>query len=179
LATRRLAWIAAVVLAVQIVFGGWVSTNYAVLACTGFPACNGQWWPEMDFGHGFTVLRGLGEGAGGKGLTLPALVAIHMAHRLFAVVAVAVLLLLAWQLWRGAAAHRRWGLVLALLLAAQVVSGLSNVVLGWPLIAALGHSAGAAGLVLTMALLLARSHQPGGKGQTAQTANAARAAAAS
>ena len=52
---------------------------------------------------------------------------------------------------------QRFGLALALLLLAQLASGLSNVVLGWPLVAALGHSAGAAGLVLVLALLLARS----------------------
>ncbi len=132
-ATRRLAWCASAVLALQIVLGAWVSTNYAVLACTGFPACSGQWWPEMDFGHGFTLLRGLGEGAGGRGLTLQALVAIHMAHRLFALVAVLVLALLAWRLWRGAGAERRFAAALGLLLLLQVISGLSNVVLGWPL----------------------------------------------
>jgi heme a synthase len=155
---RRLAWAAAAVLFVQIALGAWVSTNYAVLACTGFPACNGQWWPEMDFDHGFTLLRGLGEGVDGRGLTLPALVAIHMAHRLFALVVVLVLGVLAWLLARGPGRQRRVGAVLGTLVALQVLSGLSNVVLGWPLMAALGHSAGAAGLVLTLALLLARSH---------------------
>lgn len=153
---RRLAWAAAAVLLVQIALGAWVSTNYAVLACTGFPACNGQWWPEMDFAHGFTLLRGLGEGVDGRGLTLQALVAIHMAHRLFALVAALVLGLLAWRLWRGPGFQRRFGAVLGGLLVLQLFSGLSNVVLGWPLLAALGHSAGAAGLVLTLALLLAR-----------------------
>jgi cytochrome c oxidase assembly protein subunit 15 len=52
---------------------------------------------------------------------------------------------------------RRFGVALALLLAAQLATGLSNVVLGWPLVAALAHTAGAAGLVLTLTLLLARS----------------------
>lgn len=151
---RTLALAAAGALAIQIVLGGWVSTNYAVLACTGFPTCNGQWWPEMDVTHGFTLLRGLGEG----GLTHAALVAIHMAHRLFAVVAVALLGALAWVLWRsGEHGLRGFGQALVGLLAAQLASGLSNVVLGWPLAAALAHSAGAAGLVLTLSLLLARS----------------------
>jgi len=141
------------------VLGGWVSTNYAVLACSGFPQCNGQWWPAMDFDNGFTLLRGLGE-AGAKGArTLDALVAIHMAHRLMALVLSAALLGLAWALWRQRsvdAALGRFAVGLALLLLAQVASGLSNVILGWPLVAALGHSAGAAALVLAMALLLAR-----------------------
>ena len=151
---RSLAWAALAVLGLQVALGGWVSTNYAVLACTGFPSCNGDGLPEMDLAHGFTLLRGLGEG----GLTLPALVAIHMAHRLFAIVAFLVLGALAWQLRRaGDSGARRFGLVLFALLLAQGASGLSNVVLGWPLPAALAHSAGAAALVLTLTLLIARS----------------------
>jgi heme a synthase len=154
---RGAAW-AMGVLVVQIALGGWVSSNYAVLACNGFPQCNGSWWPAANFSQGFTVLRGLGEGGNGTGLTVDALVAIHLAHRAFAVVAALVLLALAWALWRaGDAPARRFGLVLALLLLAQLLSGLSNVVLGWPLLAALLHSAGAAALVLMLTTLIARS----------------------
>ena len=162
---RRGAQVGALLLACQIALGGWVSTNYAVLACTGFPTCRGQWWPDMDWAGGFTLLRGLGEVGAQGAIGLPALVAIHMAHRLFAVVLVMALGWLAWRLWRvpasgtDSASLRRFGAALAGLLLAQVVSGLSNVVLGWPLIAALGHSAGAAGLVLVLSLLLARSVQ--------------------
>ena len=160
---RRLAWAAAGLLALQIALGGWVSTNYAVLACTGFPQCNGQWWPVMDFGNGFTLLRGLGEADAGGTRTLASQVAIHMAHRVMAAGVVVVLGALAWRLWRAgaqspaAAPCKGFAAALAALLFAQVASGLSNVVLGWPLLAALGHSAGAAGLVLTLALLLART----------------------
>ena len=159
---RSWAVAAAVALVVQVALGGWVSTNYAVLACTGFPQCNGQWWPAMDAAHGFTLLRELGQGRDGGALPFDALVAIHMAHRLFAVVLTLLLGALAWRLWHAGRAGgdevlRRFGVVLAALLLAQLLSGLSNVVLGWPLVAALGHSAGAAGLVLVLALLLARS----------------------
>jgi heme a synthase len=156
---RKLAWATALALGIQIALGGWVSTNYAVLACTGFPQCNGQWWPDMDPAGGFTLLRGLGEVGPNGARTLASLVAIHMAHRLMAVVAVTLLLLLAWALWRQRhqqVALGRFAKGLGLLVVLQVVSGLSNVVLGWPLVAALGHSAGAAGLVLLMTLLLAR-----------------------
>jgi cytochrome c oxidase assembly protein subunit 15 len=110
----------------------------------------------MDFTHGFTLLRELGHDGRGGYLTHDALVAIHMAHRLFALVVSGVLLVLAWKLWRTPALQR-FGLGLALLLGAQIASGLSNVVLGWPLAAALGHSAGAAALVLLLTLLIART----------------------
>lgn len=158
-ALRRGALAVAALLAVQIALGGWVSTNYAVLACSGFPTCNGQWWPEMDAGHGFTLLRELGRAGHGDYLPFPALVAIHMAHRVFAAVLLVAAGLLAWRLWRTGGAARGYGLALAALMAAQTASGLSNVVLGWPLLAALSHSAGAALWVGVVVSLLARSRQ--------------------
>jgi cytochrome c oxidase assembly protein subunit 15 len=155
---RRAAWAVLALLVVQIALGGWVSTNYAVLACTGFPQCNGQWWPTMDWATGFQILRELGHQRDGELLTVPALVAIHMAHRLGALVLVAAMTVLLVRLWRQPdATARRFALGLGAVMALQVASGLSNVVLGWPLTAALGHSAGAAALVLLMTLLLARS----------------------
>ena len=155
-ALRRGAMVALAVLVVQIALGGWVSTNYAVLACSGFPLCNGEAWPAMDFANAFTMLRELGHTGSGEVLGVDALVAIHMAHRGFAVVAALVLAWLALKLHQSPAT-RRFGIGLLLLLAAQLASGLSNVVLDWPLAAALAHSGGAAGLLLLLVLLLARA----------------------
>jgi cytochrome c oxidase assembly protein subunit 15 len=153
------AWAVAALLVVQIALGGWVSTNYAVLACQGFPTCNGSWWPPMQWAEGFTVLRELGRAGHGGYLGADALVAIHMAHRLFALVLVVAVVALALALWHsGGVTQRRYALAWAVLLGTQVASGLSNVVLGWPLVAALGHSAGAASMVALATSLLARSH---------------------
>jgi cytochrome c oxidase assembly protein subunit 15 len=157
-ALRWTAVLTTALLWVQIALGGWVSTNYAVLACSGFPTCNGSWWPSMDFDQGFTILRALGKGSDGGFLSMEALVAIHMAHRLVAYVLFVALGTAAWLLLReGDAVLRRAGRWLALLALAQLVSGLSNVVLGWPLAAALAHSAGAAALVAVTTSLLARA----------------------
>jgi len=143
----RAALAVLVLLFVQIALGGWVSTNYAVLACRGFPQCNGQWWPTMDFAQGFTVLRELGRGSGEQFLPFPALVAIQMVHRLVAWVVAAAAIALSWRLWLTAekTAKIYAGFIGALLLL-QVASGLSNVLLDWPLAAALVHSACAAAL---------------------------------
>jgi len=143
-------------LVLQIALGAWVSSNYAVLACSGFPQCNGSWWPDMDFGHGFTLQRELGRAGDGEFLPFQALVAIHMAHRLFAVVAGLALLGLAHVLWHRIG-QRQAALAVLVLTLLQVASGLSNVVLGWPLAAALAHSAGAAALVAVLSSLLARA----------------------
>ncbi len=142
----------------QMALGGWVSTNYAVLACTDFPTCHGQWWPAMDFGHAFEPLRPLGQTRGGGYLPFEALTAIHVTHRLGAIAATLSLLALARCLWRRSGrAHRRWAGILAALLLWQLASGLSNVVMGWPLFAALAHTAGAAAMVVALTVLWCRA----------------------
>ena len=158
---RSLVGLVLAVLLVQVALGGWVSTNYAVLACSGFPTCNGQWWPAMDAGHGFTLLRELGRAGHGGFLPFDALVAIHLAHRGFALLALAALVALAARLWRaGRPGGRGAARLLAGLTLAQLASGLANVVLDWPLLGALAHSGGAAALVGVLVSLLARLPGP-------------------
>jgi cytochrome c oxidase assembly protein subunit 15 len=149
----------AVLTVVQIVLGAWVSSNYAVLACTDFPTCQGSWWPEMDVAEGFVVRRPLGAGGDGY-LPFTALTAIHMAHRLGALVLIAAVVAFAWRLHLAGAATRRWALALLALVAWQAASGLGNVLLGWPLAAALAHTVGAAALVVVLTVLLVRSAAP-------------------
>lgn len=148
-ANRRFVLAAFALLWLQIALGGWVSTNYAVLACTDFPACQGSFWPSMDFSQGFTLWRELGAGHEGGYISFQALTAIHYVHRLAAYAVFAVLMLLALRLHRLPAFRRqaRWLAGLSLL---QVATGLSNVVLGWPLLAAVGHTGGAAALVVVL-----------------------------
>lgn len=138
-----------VLLWLQIALGGWVSTNYAVLACNEFPACQGSFWPAMDFREGFTLWRTLGAGLDGDNISFQALTAIHYVHRLAAYVVFAALLALAWQL-RRAPAMRMYGNWVGGLALWQFATGLSNVVLGWPLVAAVSHTGGAAALVVVL-----------------------------
>lgn len=157
---RGIGWALALVW-LQVALGGWVSTNYAVLACTEFPTCQGSWWPAMDFLQGFELWRELGRTGDGANLTFQALTAIHYTHRLVAYGVVAVLLWLVLRMRSTFAlrAHGRW---LALLVLLQFATGLSNVVLGWPLLAAVLHTGGAAALVvvLTHALATTRQSEP-------------------
>ncbi len=146
---RNLLWLGLTVLAIQIALGAWVSTNYAVLACNEFPKCQDSWWPLMDFKQGFEFWRELGHTQAGAVIAFQALTAIHYVHRMMAGVVSLLLLTLAWRMnhisgLRGAA---RW---LASLIALQFLTGLSNVVLDWPLVAALLHTGGAAALVIVM-----------------------------
>ena len=153
------AWITAALVIVQIALGGWVSTNYAVLACREVPLCQGQWWPPMDFAHAFTVQRELGQTASGHYLPFAALTAIHMTHRIAALLVLGAMTWLAVRLaTSGDAALRRYAIGVAALAALQLATGLSNVVLGWPIVAALLHTGGAAALAALLAALLARAH---------------------
>ncbi len=142
----------------QAALGGWVSTNYAVLACSDFPACQGSWWPPMDFRQGFEIWRELGMTGGGEHIGFPALTAIHYVHRLAAYVVLAVLGVLAWQLARVDALRRQARLVGGLALW-QLASGASNVLLDWPLLVAVAHTGGAAGLVLVLTWALAETRR--------------------
>ena len=150
-------WTAAALL-LQIALGGWVSTNYAVLACSQFPTCQNSWWPDMNFAQGFEIWRELGSTAAGVPIEFAALTAIHYVHRLAAYVVFASLLLLAWRLRRVPAlrGQARWLAGLALL---QLATGLGNVLLGWPLLAAVLHTGGAAALAVALVWTLCESRR--------------------
>jgi cytochrome c oxidase assembly protein subunit 15 len=149
---RPLAWTAGAVLLLQLALGGWVSTNYATLACNDFPLCNGQIVPEMDFGHGYTLWRELGKTAAGHYLPFQALTAIHWVHRNFAAVVVLVLGLAAWRAWRLPGLHGT-ARNMVLVLAAQLLTGIATVFLDFPLAIAVLHNAGAALLVVLVTML--------------------------
>jgi cytochrome c oxidase assembly protein subunit 15 len=135
--------------------GAWVSTNYAVLACTEFPMCQGQWLPELNMQEGFSIWRPLGQLNDGKNISLAGLTAIHVVHRVFAFVVLMALGWLAWRLYLERQSRRAYMIVG--LLVWQLSTGLANVVLGWPLLAAVSHIGGAAGLVLVMTALVMRT----------------------
>jgi len=158
---RGLLWLGLVLLVAQIALGGWTSANYAALSCgTDFPKCVGQWWPPHDFGEAFVLWRGIGVDYEGGILDGAARIAIHMSHRMMAVVVFAYLLWLAVKLMRSPGL-RGFGGLLAVLLLAQVSLGVANVKLALPLKVAVMHNAGAALLLFTLVTLLARLRAPG------------------
>ena len=150
----QLLWIAFVVLTIQIFLGAWVSTNYAVLACPDFPTCLGSAWPETNWEEGFTLWRQLGLNAQGEFISPIALQTIHWAHRLFAILVLIVLGILGLQALKLTtpvlSSLGRFAKLLLTLLLLQVITGISNVVFQWPLLAALLHTAGSAALVFCL-----------------------------
>jgi heme a synthase len=139
----------------QVILGGWTSSNYAALACTDFPTCHGLWWPDMDLYDAFHLTRALGESRDGGQLHLDALTAIQWVHRLGA------LLVLAWGLvsvrillQRKTARPLAWALLVVLLL--QISVGIGNLLLQLPLVLAVLHNAGAALLGICLVTVNAR-----------------------
>jgi cytochrome c oxidase assembly protein subunit 15 len=153
-------WIGLVLLFWQIGLGGWVSTNYAALACMDFPTCQGQWLPEMDISSGYSLIRGLGEMPNGEMISQTALTAIHWVHRNFAFVVFIYLGILGWRL-RVDQGLRGPVTLMLLLLVAQLLTGLTTIFFQWPLLIAVLHNAGAAGLVLASVTLLVRLSRTG------------------
>lgn len=161
---RRYIYLSLAVLIAQITLGGWTSTNYAALGCTDFPACHaGQWWPAMDFKEAFVVWRGLGIDYEFGVLANDARAAIHMSHRIGALVTLLILGILAIRLISGPGApalHKLGGLLLLLLLM-QIGLGITNVLGHLPLPVAVAHNGGAALLLATLVTLtwIARRHE--------------------
>jgi cytochrome c oxidase assembly protein subunit 15 len=150
--THRLALIGLLTLGVQIALGGWTSSNYAAVACPDLPTCQGRWWPETDFRDAFVLWRGLGINYEGGVLEHPARVAIHLTHRIGAIVTTFVLAFAAIATLRRRGARAAAIAVLAAL-ALQLTIGVVMVLNAFPLPIAAAHNAGAALLLLaTLAL---------------------------
>jgi heme a synthase len=148
LVARRAALVGLIALALQIALGGWTSSHYAAIACPDFPTCQNEWWPSADFRDGFSFWTG-------TVLPLPALIAIHLVHRVGALVASAALIFAAFMVFRlrSDVLARRAAAFVLVALAVQLTLGITMVKLGFPLWIATAHNAGAVALLLaTLAL---------------------------
>ena len=145
---------AVIVVFLQVALGGWISSNYAAFACADFPTCNGTWWPTTDFSTGFNVLQGIGPNYLGGLMTSEARVAIHLTHRIGAlVVSVYLLALCIALLMVPYGKARRMAFIVAAALALQVGLGIGNVLFQVPLVVAVAHNAGGALLLMTLVTL--------------------------
>lgn len=150
-ALRPLARVVLIVVIIQIALGGWVSSNYAAVACVDLPTCHGEWWPEMDFAAGFNIFQEIGPNYLGGMLFGEGRTAIHFTHRIGALVTLVVTLFLAWRLYRAGLTATATGLSLVLL--TQIGLGITNVLAHLPLVVAVAHNAVGALLLLTLVLV--------------------------
>ncbi len=153
-------------LVLQIALGGWVSANYAALACGGgsasldnFPRCVSEWWPRQNYAEGFTLWRGIGVDYEGGVLDGASRIAIQMAHRMLAIVVALYLLVLSARMFR-LPGMRGWASALGVLVLLQVTLGVLNVKLALPLAVAVMHNGGAVFLLFVLVSLLARLRAP-------------------
>lgn len=141
---RVFARLGLVLVLAQVMQGGWVSSNFAALACTDFPLCRGSLLPAMDFSYSLKN--------DGLPLSVERLTAIHWMHRAGALLTV---IYLSWLSYRVMAVEglRMIGKTMLGLVVFQFVLGVSNVLLGLPLAGAVLHNAGAMLLLVTLVLL--------------------------
>ncbi|WP_439134298.1 COX15/CtaA family protein [Pseudomaricurvus sp.] len=151
---KRLRQVSLVVLALvvlQISLGGWTSSNYAALACIDLPTCHGEWWPETNFSQGFNLSSEHGPNYLGGLLDNEARTAIHLTHRIGAVVVTVAVLLMSLMLWRtGVKLLRSLATVSVVVLALQVTLGITNILATLPLSVAVAHNGVGALLLLVM-----------------------------
>lgn len=157
---RKLVVLATVAVVIQIALGAWVASNYAAVACTDLPTCEGQWWPDMDFRHGFNIFQQVGPNYLGGQLHNEGRIAIHMSHRIGALVVLVLVTAALVALWRASTDRRlRQGVIISgTLLVVQIVLGLANIWLQLPVSVAVAHNAGGAALLLSLIHLLYRLH---------------------
>lgn len=149
---KRWARIALAVLFLQIMLGGWVSTNYAGMACPDLPTCHEAMLPAMNFGEAFSPVRELGMTAQGNPLSGEALTAIQWTHRVGAVVAVGVILVFG-ILVLPVPALRPLGVAVLVIVLGQASIGIANVLYVLPVPLAVAHNAGAALLLVSLVML--------------------------
>lgn len=149
---RPLAMTAMCLLIIQIALGGWLSSNYAALACPDFPTCQNQLVPDMDFASGFNIFQDIGPNYLGGQMDGEGRVAIHFMHRIGALVVTFFMLFVILQLYRNHGNTPLKGLthVILALLVIQVALGISNIIWSLPLWVAVAHNAGGAFLLISM-----------------------------
>lgn len=152
--TKNWALFALLILGIQISLGGWTSTNYVALHCYDLPTCQGQWLPPTDFKEGFRIWRELGVDYEGGVLSVEAGTAVHLTHRIGALITLLVSIILIFLLLQiKQPLGKGMALMLSIVLATQIILGILNILLVLPLAIAVAHNGVAALLVITLVFI--------------------------
>lgn len=142
-----------VLLVGQIALGGWTSANYASLACTDLPICQGDWTARLDLMGAFSIPAAENYEFGVH--TYDQRMTMHVLHRFGAVIVFLYLCWLAIALYKKSSSSmvKQLSTLLVVVLGVQIALGVSNVVYSLPLTVAVLHNAVAACLLLVLVLL--------------------------
>ncbi len=159
---RRFTWLMVALLIMQIASGGWTSSNYAALSCSGFPLCNGDWWPEMDFTEAFTASFSSNINYEFGILGDSTRVAIQVLHRLGAVTLGVVLAIYLVIVYRSRISHvvKKPAIIAGALLALQIMTGALVVLQHSHFPVSVLHAALADLLLLSLLTVAYRLRQP-------------------
>lgn len=155
-ALKSVALVGLIIVVLQVMLGGWTSSNYAALHCNEFPTCTaGQYSPPMNFAEGFDFLHEFGHNYEFGVMSNEARIAIHTTHRIGAVITALFVIWLGLKILLTAAYRplRIMGIALLAIVVLQFVLGVSNVVFSLPLLVAVAHNGGGALLILTLVTL--------------------------
>lgn len=150
------ALIGLVIVVLQVMLGGWTSSNYAALHCTEFPTCiGGEYAPAMNFAEGFDLSHEIGKNYEFGVMSNEARVAIHTTHRIGAVITALFVIWLGLKILLTPAFSplKNMGIALLVIVLLQFILGVSNVLLSLPLLVAVAHNGGGALLILTLVTL--------------------------
>lgn len=152
----RFIWVGVLIVFAQIALGGWVSSNYAGLACVGFPMCNGHLIPSLDFNQGFNLFHAVGANHQGGLLNSSARVTIQVVHRFGAMITAAYVISLAIMVLRRSSnmMMRRLASISLILVVCQFALGIINVIDLLPLPIAVAHNGVAALLLVSLVAML-------------------------
>ena len=139
-------------LTIQIMLGGWTSTNYAALACADFPKCHDSWWPQMDFYNAFIIEFATNLNYEFGRLDSPARVAIHFTHRIWAIMVTTLILILAIFSFKAIkiSYQKIISVFLVFLLFVQILLGVLNIKMSLPIYIAVAHNGNAALLLMCL-----------------------------
>lgn len=135
---KTLIIIGFVLIIFQIFLGAWTSTNYAARACLDLPYCQGQLVPDVDFKEGFNLFQSIGPNYLYGQMSNEARVAIHLTHRVGAIVVFFYSLFMAFKLWSKETKPIIIGFLVVLFI--QVFLGVNNVLSSLPLWNAVAHN---------------------------------------
>ena len=141
--TKILSLIVLVTISIQIILGGWTSSNYAALPCLDFPTCNNYLIPDTsllkNFSTAFNPFHAIGPNYDGGLLDYNSRVLIQLVHRLGAYInLILIAALIAKNFYNNN--YFKINIILTSLLILQITLGILNVKLFLPVFVAVSHT---------------------------------------